>query len=349
MSIVKALTEYCINQIGHSRHINVDKVHDQLLDFLISTGDYGDELYKTKSKYHPVSVLHHKSDVSEMLRRKFYNVGGIHKTRKGFTRDMIQIRGPIKLSNIDIEDITRYSRLGKIFDRIVNNVNRGISMWTKNLFRRKRFARYIREVPPFNQIAHRDAIQLIPPNLYNFSKVTRYAGAPLGRVDLNNIKITSKGALQGIFSSDGILEQVNINNCNIDIRGAHSVSLSGLLTGSFRNMRNGRMPLPVKLYPLRLGGGKYNINILSFSPNSPYKYGTITGDNANIEDLRRTPMGRGMDLIDFDLPYFHQKMMKAQELHGFNELLSVKEIVNHMLLRGKATDLGALLNDLLQG
>lgn len=347
MDITRTLTDFCTSTIGKSQHINVDTVHDQLLDYLINTHAYDEEFFATKNKYQPVAVLGDQWDVIDMINDKFYEVDGMNCIRKGFIRDMIQIRGSLLLDNIEIKDVSRYSRLGKIFDRIIQNINIGIDRWARSYFRASRFKKYIKRIPSFDKIGHRDAIQLIPPNLYNHSKVTRYSGAPLSRVEISNISISSKGALQGIFASDGIIEELHVRNCNIKTTGQHAISISGLLKGSFQNIRSGSTTLPVKLYPLRLGGGLHNINILSFSRTCPYQYGTVTGHN--IQDKRRTPAIRGSNLIDFDLMYFHKMMMQAQKKSNFNELTSIKEIVSHMLLKGKAVDLGSLLDDLLKG
>ena len=148
------------------------------------------------------------------------------------------------------------------------------------------------------QMAHRDAIQLIP-----FSQtVSRFAGATMHYVQVMGNRITSKGSLQGIFATDGSFKQLHICNNSIDIQGHHTISISGMLSGIIDGNTDSEMQLlpkeKITLWPLRIGGGA-NIYILGFknanhlTPDDDeyYAYEKIIGSQV-ITDLRKIAVNK---------------------------------------------------------
>ncbi|MGB1254944.1 MAG: hypothetical protein ACPG51_03725 [Thiolinea sp.] len=131
--------------------------------------------------------------------------------------------------------------------------------------------------------AHRDAIQLIPPPLHRFDDgvyvrlADQMAGAVLENVIVQDCKISApNGPLQGIFASDGMYRNLQIHNNDIGTKGAHSISIAGLLSGgaisgnTLREVPDGDLP-QITLYPARIGGNMADdgvVGILSFAQNS---------------------------------------------------------------------------------
>lgn len=123
--------------------------------------------------------------------------------------------------------------------------------------------------------AHRDAIQLQPT--CSVMQRGQYAGAVLSNVKIINNHIRSNGQLQGIFCSDGWLEDLTIVGNVIQTNSFHRISLAGVSTGFFDdNYSTNGLPCPIHLYPLRWGGSPegQNVWILSFS-NPNYRYEPI--------------------------------------------------------------------------
>jgi hypothetical protein len=150
-----------------------------------------------------------------------------------------------------------------------------------------------RQARELSEMAHRDAIQLIP-----FSKtVSRFAGALMHHIQVVGNRIFSEGRLQGIFATDGAFKQLFICHNSIDIGGSHYISINGMLSGKIEgNTDMNQQLLPkerVTLRPLRIGGGA-NIYILSFANSSHltpddadfYAYEAIEGSQV-ITDLRQ--------------------------------------------------------------
>jgi hypothetical protein len=114
--------------------------------------------------------------------------------------------------------------------------------------------------------AHRDAIQLIPPALGRregdqyIRLADQMAGTMMENVSIQNCCISApNGPLQGIFASDGMQRQLCIRSNQIATKGAHSISLAGVLDGCeisgnvLQQVAGGELP-KIKLYPLRIGG-----------------------------------------------------------------------------------------------
>lgn len=164
---------------------------------------------------------------------------------------------------------------------------------------------------------HRDGIQIIPKAVRtkNGSMVevprAQFAGGILSGLTVEKCYITSKGSLQGIFNSDGLLENVVVTDNVISVRSQHFVTLSGLLSGTIdRNYSNKSglsIPAPVLLTPMRIGGniGDGNLWVSSFSCGK-YKYAplneiTSAADLSHISDLRSVINKKDTYLYDFDL------------------------------------------------
>lgn len=114
--------------------------------------------------------------------------------------------------------------------------------------------------------AHRDAIQLIPPALGRregdqyVRLADQMAGTIMENVTVQNCQIHApNGPLQGIFASDGMQRQLRIRDNRIATKGAHSISLAGVLDGCeisgnvLQEVAGGELP-KINLYPARIGG-----------------------------------------------------------------------------------------------
>lgn len=157
--------------------------------------------------------------------------------------------------------------------------------------------------------AHRDAIQLIPNAGYGRSQ---FAAALLSDVLVKDNRITSNGALQGIFSSDGLLDNITVTGNVIQTKSQHHITLAGLMGGEIHSNTDGEgNPSKVVLMPLRIGGnpGTGNVWVLSFSDPSKYAYRPIIGmdtDSDCVSDLRMEDRSNYANtfLYEFDLDAF---------------------------------------------
>lgn len=182
--------------------------------------------------------------------------------------------------------------------------------------------------------AHRDAIQLIPPALGRregdqyLRLADQMAGTIMENVTVQNCQISApKGPLQGIFASDGMQRQLCIRDNLIATKGAHSISLAGVLDGCelsgnvLQEVAGGELP-KINLYPARIGGNIADdgvVCILGFA-NEPKQraldYAPITVQSPNqvkrvdgtqmeacINDMRRSIpesfMRLGVGLTEF--------------------------------------------------
>lgn len=167
--------------------------------------------------------------------------------------------------------------------------------------------------------AHRDALQLIPPALGRregdqyIRLADQMAGTIMANVTIQNCQISApNGPLQGIFASDGMQRQLCIRSNKIATKGAHSISLAGLLDGCeisgniLQEVQGGEAP-KINLYPLRIGGNIADDGVVcilgfAFEPKQvPLDYAPILVQQPNqicrvdgsqseaaINDMRRT-------------------------------------------------------------
>lgn len=124
--------------------------------------------------------------------------------------------------------------------------------------------------------------------------------------------------MQGIFSSDGGYKLFSLTDTIVDTKAATSRKLAVAGVAGVMNVgevqknidANGN-PLPLYLYPLRIGGGAANIHIMSFKDNAEniqagYAYNNTPipeVSKPNIVDLRHTPRN-GLNLYNFDMVGF---------------------------------------------
>lgn len=157
-------------------------------------------------------------------------------------------------------------------------------------------------------LAHRDAIQLIPPSQ---GKRLQLAGAELCNVKIYGNRIVSKGKLQCIFMSDGIARNLRIIGNTLSTQGQHYISIAGMIDGWIEgNIKPDGNYAPILLDPVRLAG-EQNVYILSFKDKN-YAYpplsdlidadtlsaGVVHDRRSKIFDLNAIYLG------DFDLQGF---------------------------------------------
>lgn len=172
-------------------------------------------------------------------------------------------------------------------------------------------------------IAHRDAIQLIPPPKYQdgvdksgkptkIKLADQMVGTILENPTVKNCTVNApSGPLQGIFTSDGLCRNVTISNNNITVGGAHAISLAGVLSGVITGNtlhevpaapKQAQQPPRIRLFPLRIGGNMADdgvVCVFNFAAGNSVSYGQVT-DSGNrvvrlsgnsepltIEDLRK--------------------------------------------------------------
>ncbi|WP_020394906.1 hypothetical protein [Thiolinea disciformis] len=247
-----------------------------------------------------------------------------------FIRDYTQIYsvGGITIENLLIQDDTNNSPFALDFNTWVIAVN--------EVLKQKSFAR---RVFNYENMAHRDGIQLIPERQNN---VDVLAGVMMRQVSISRNIIASPVALQGIFASDGAFKDLRITGNHLRVGGAHTIHISGMLSGEVSNNTdlNG-IPLAadkIKLTPLRLGGAS-NIYVLGFKnkPNLPtagasyYQYEAIKGLDPR-SDLRRTKTSSAKNAsyyTDVDMMELHRLVRRDDQLKRATSWLSLmEELIN---------------------
>jgi hypothetical protein len=215
--------------------------------------------------------------------------------------------------------------------------------------------------------AHRDAIQLIPPPQYksvtdSAGKVTlqkladQMAGTILDSSTVKNCVVKgSYSPLQGIFMSDGLAKNLLVTGNDVMVRGAHAISLAGVLSGSITNNKvrevsdsKGVVTPRIRLFPLRIGGNMADdgvICILNFATGTSVSYNTVTTSNntlikadgtsqaINVEDFRNQlpdeflKIGAGLSNFNYD-NYFAQysswtvQDFKTKDSWGYNQMVA---------------------------
>jgi hypothetical protein len=214
-----------------------------------------------------------------------------------------------------------------------NNQTDAVRVWRNNITLSQLS---INDYRTYMTIAHRDAIQLIPPPLYEEISIgnttsliklaDQMAGTVLENVTISNCVINApKGALQGIFASDGMCRNLKIRDTSIATKGAHSISIAGALTGceikniTLQQVKGGNVP-EIALYPLRIGGNMADdgvVYIFSFSANAEYRYGQIKTDN-NKRYLWNQTDAEEIEVNDYRQEIPHRYFKIAFGLNNFN-------------------------------
>ncbi len=214
-------------------------------------------------------------------------------------------------------------------------------------------------------VAHRDAIQLIPPPAYteltdaNGKTLKQKLADQMAGTILENPSVTHcivrapNGPLQGIFMSDGLVRNATITGNDITVKGAHAISLAGMLSGTVSHNRlyevsiTGLTLTPrIRLFPLRIGGNMADdgvVCILGFAPAQSVAYGNVihtnnqlvrlngTVENLAVEDLRHNLPEEfrkiGVGLIHFQYDQYFQQYstwslqdFKTQDPWGYSQL-----------------------------
>lgn len=165
-------------------------------------------------------------------------------------------------------------------------------------------------------LAHRDAIQLIPPSQ---GQRLQFAAAELCNVKIYGNRIASKGKLQCIFMSDGIARNLRIIGNTLSTQGQHYISIAGLLDGWIEgNIKPDGSYAPILLDPVRLAG-EQNVYILSFK-DPAYAYRPlpelVDADTlaAGVVRDRRTKIfdPTAIYLGDFDLKSFRKDLQRLE-------------------------------------
>jgi hypothetical protein len=182
--------------------------------------------------------------------------------------------------------------------------------------------------------AHRDAIQLIPPAMFDPAKKNpdgspyrigdQTAGAILDGATIENCTIHCPGGtLQGVFASDGLLRNIQVLNNTITTQGFHFITFNGLLSGSIGGNRlksTGEYTPKIYLNPARIGGTMVDdgmLCILSFA-GSNITYQPISRPAANPYTLANGTSGADAEFVDarHKIPDNYLKM--AAGLKNFN-------------------------------
>ena len=289
------------------RDQNQDHAHNAIITYLLDSKE------TTQDDHVPAYEA-----IKRGLNHPLYHVrksSGLRKVKNSdfFIRDFLMLhtqggesaRDPITLKGISIRDGAIESEFQDEFDLLVEEIND------------QNFDADLRtDVNNFDQLAHRDGLQLIP----SAASLNQFMGATMSHVTVRGNTIESNGALQGIFASDGAFRNLHITHNRIRTAGAHTISIAGMLSGKISGniitSSDGGPTPKATLYPLRIGGGA-NIKILSFSnqagirrgDDNYYEYEAIEGDQ-EIEDLRsvKPVINRGSASYwhDVDLPKLQQ-------------------------------------------
>lgn len=268
-----------LQKYAKSPDIAQDPSHDRLITCLLSAKSYGfstdycDAMIKSVNgqRYN----IQKQSDVNQLQQTLSKNAEGRFIVEP-FIRDAFKLtlstddKTPLNFDNFDISDRIADNDFRADFDASVHKINR----YVKNQLGNPNAA----QLKTFNQVAHRDAIQVIPRPTEQFGWRDHFLGIAVQRpISIANNRIQSSLSLQGIFASDGAFKNLSICDNQIDIKGGHTISIAGVLSGRFENNCDlDGNPLPdhdTKLLPIRLGGWS-NIFITGFHPDSEYRYHT---------------------------------------------------------------------------
>lgn len=312
---------------GGKKRINQDLYHDKIITYL------GQE----KMKYAPMAVIKKEEDFEE-FKLKYWGNGSHTVIKTPFLRDCLHVRSDININRMFFYDTLLDSKFAKNFNAIVNEANRLIKLapwWNP-------WKKVPKEgIRRLDHLAHRDAIQIIPPDK---GLLDRYTTSSIKEVNINGVCINSRGDLQCIFSGDGIIQKLNMRNCTLNTKGSHPATISGVLDASIRDIKIYGREDKVKLTPLRIGGGKCNYYVIGFKGDGPYQYKKIR--NRWVTDLRQEPVQNHTNLVDFDLEAFRSIYIRNRA-KGIEKFKAIDKTIEEMIAKNKTMDLTKLMQDLL--
>ena len=176
--------------------------------------------------------------------------------------------------------------------------------------------------------AHRDGVQIIPPNMIASCHNQQYAASVIENVLIENCSFEAHWSkLQPIFMGDGLGKNIIIHNNRMNSGSEHQISLYGLIDGSIKgNTANGE-PAKVRLRACRIGGGMKGYPRVWIRSFLDERYDYVEGsllyhdDPDYLQDQRRSTdlPGNNIHLDNFDLDGFREAVvhhMTVNEVHG---------------------------------
>ena len=271
-------------------------------------------------------------------------INGKRVLTRHFIRDIIQIRCSMTISDFIFHDAimdTAEVENGFVacFDSLINEVNDEITR-LHGESDDPQIPTILRSISHFGGLAHRDAIQLIPPAQ---DGIDQFSGSILADTTIQDNIIYSSAKLQGIFSTDGAFDNLQIINNKIRTEGEHKISILGMLSGKvIDNTDLHGNEIDIRIQPLRLGGGAAitNFFILGFAPDCSYQYEFIEGISDTPLDRRskKVVLGAYYDprkyYLNFDMDLFIEYYKLHDKACGRFE--AIKEIIEQMEAEGDA-------------
>ena len=235
---------------------------------------------------------------------------GNYRLQTLFLRDVMHIRESGSYGGIVIDDLIVGSSYATTFNKLVDKHN----------------FKHNTTVPHMKRMAHRDAIQLIPMKGW-------FSAGCLEDVTVSDMVISSTGELQPIFGSDGTFENLTIKDNKIHTNSQHKITISGMLSGSVENNTDveGNVVSAV-LHPLRLGGGKLNINVISFHMKSSKQYRVVTGD---VTDTRTIPR-KGKEFVELLHWDRFRELVESDKYMKMDRFIRIKQVLRIMNTEGTA-------------
>jgi len=241
-------------------------------------------------------------------------VGDLKLIMDVFVNDAVQLKAAVPFQHFFIEDnVYHVSNFLSAYNDTVDTLNVHVANHDP--------------INHFNQRAHRDILQIIPPY--------RYTAGGLENVVITSNVMASEGEAQLIFSSDGWYKNITVMDNVLSTQGKHPLTLAGVISGTFKDNRDfsGNLILP-SLYPLRLGGGRLNYHIMSMTGDDDYQ--DIEGVTGTFYDKRRVPR-RGLNIYGFPLQEFIRRYKCLDEsLDRFDRTEQViNELITHKIITVK--------------
>lgn len=163
---------------------------------------------------------------------------------------------------------------------------------------------------------HVDAIQLIPVRK-DGTQNTQMAGAVQKGVTVTGCDVRSEGKLQLVFCSDGLQENITIEDNVLETKSEHFISVPAI-SGTIKNNRDSQGSfVPITLRRARVGGnsdGLMNVYLATIK-GMEYQRDIVKDETLDhVTDLRFTdsPRRGDVDLYDFDMAAYTRRMGSRQ-------------------------------------